>query len=245
MPRQTAGMQSPFSGALKKKFPCRKNVVILHQKYDIKVAKLHLYITMESTENKIVRRIRGRGRGSLVFMSDFADCGTPSSIKSAFHRLYANGNLLRLSQGIYYYPQVDTSLGLGVLYPSFDDIADAIAKRDHARIVPTGAYALNHLGLSTQVPMNVVYITSGAPRKVKIGENSGILFKHSSSGKLFSFQSQYLLLVVMAMKEIGQERITDEQIAILKNNLSNVPSSEFNHDIKLMPIWIRQILMKK
>ena len=68
MPRQTAGMQSPFSGALKNIFPCRNNVVILHQKYDIKVAKWYLYITMESTENKIVRRIRGRGRGSLVFM---------------------------------------------------------------------------------------------------------------------------------------------------------------------------------
>ena len=206
---------------------------------------MHYKIIMESAENKIIRRIRGRGRGSLVFMSDFADCGTPSAIKSAFRRLYTNGVLMRLSQGIYYYPQVDTTLGLGVLYPSIDEIAEAIAKRDHAKIVPTGAYALNRLGLSTQVPMNVVYITSGTPRKVKIGKNNGILFKHSSSGKLFSFQSHYLMLVAMAMKEIGSERITDEQMDIIKNNLYNVPSSEFSHDIKLMPIWIRQLLMKK
>ena len=53
---------------------------------------------MESAENKIVRRIHGKGRGSVVFMSDFADCGTPSAIKSAFHRLYKSGELLRLSQ---------------------------------------------------------------------------------------------------------------------------------------------------
>lgn len=200
---------------------------------------------MESAENKIVRRIHGKGRGSVVFMSDFADCGTPSAIKSAFHRLYKSGELLRLSQGTYYYPKSDDSLGLGVLYPSIDDIAEAIAKRDHAKIVPTGAYALNRLGLSTQVPMNVVYVTSGAPRKVKIGEGNGILFKHSSSGKLFSFQSHYLLLVLMAMKEIGPEQITSEQIEIIRKGLSRVPQSEFNHDIKLMPIWIRQILMKK
>lgn len=200
---------------------------------------------MESTENKILRRIRGRGRGSVVFMSDFADCGTPSAIKSAFHRLYANETLLRLSQGIYYYPQIDNALGLGVLYPSIDNIAEAIAKRDHAKIIPTGAYALNRLGLSTQVPMNVVYVTSGTPRKVKMGEGKGILFKHSSSGKIFAFQSYYLMLVLMAMKEIGPNRITDEQIIIIKKNLANVPPSEFNHDVKLMPIWIRQILMKR
>ena len=200
---------------------------------------------MESVENKILKRIRGKGRGSVIFMSDFADNGTPSAIKSAFHRLYSDGVLLRLSQGIYYYPKIDTELGLGVLYPSIDEIAEAIAKRDHAKIVPTGAYALNRLGLTTQVPMNIVYVTSGTPRKVKVGNGNGILFKHSSSGRLFAFQSNYLLLVVMAMKEIGPGQITEEQITMIKNNLSIIPQPEFNHDIKLMPIWIRQILMKR
>ncbi len=64
-------------------------------------------------------RLRGKGRGSIVFQQDYADCGTPSAVKSTF-------------------------------YPSVEDIAQAIAKRDKANIVPMGAYALNRLGLSTQ-----------------------------------------------------------------------------------------------
>jgi hypothetical protein len=200
---------------------------------------------MESIEKKILRRIRGRGSGSLVFMSDFANYGTPATIKTIFHHLYTDGVLMRLAQGIYYYPKKDTALGLGVIYPSIDDIATAIAKRDHARIVPTGAYALNRLGLSTQVPTNVVYVTTGTSRKVKVGDGNGILFKHSSSGKLFSFQSDLMMLAVMAMREIGQEQITDEQVGIIKGYLAGVPQSEYSHDVKLMPIWIRQILMKK
>ena len=200
---------------------------------------------MESVEDKILRRIRGRGSGSVVFMSDFADYGSPAAIKSAFHRLYTSGVLLRLSQGSYYYPKKDSVLGIGVVYPSIDDIAEAIAKRDHAKIVPTGTYALNRLGLSTQMPMNIVYVTSGAPRRVKIGNGNGILFKHSSSGKIFSFQSKTMMLIVMAMKEIGQEQITDEQVDIIKKHLANVSPLDFIHDVKLMPIWIRQIIMKK
>ena len=59
--------------------------------------------------------------------------------------------------------KIDKVLGLGILYPTFEEIAAAIARRDKAKIVPTGIYALNQLGLSTQLPMNVVYLTEGSP----------------------------------------------------------------------------------
>ena len=62
-----------------------------------------------------------------------------------------------------------------------------------------GAYALNRLGLSTQMPMNVVFLTNGAPRRIKIGNGRGILFKHSSSGKNFAYKSELMMLVVTAM----------------------------------------------
>lgn len=156
----------------------------------------------ESTECKIVKRIYGKGRGSVIFQSDFAVCGSPSAIKSAFHRMYSEGILVRLAHGIYYYPKIDTELGLGILYPSIDEIAKAIAKRDKAKIVPTGAYALNRLGLSTQIPMNVVFLTSGTPRRVNVGNGHGILFKHSSSGKNFNYRSELMMLIVTAMREI-------------------------------------------
>ena len=198
---------------------------------------------MESAEDKILKRIRGKGRGSIVFQSDYAECGSPASIKSAFYRLYSDGTLIRLAQGIYYYPKYDKELGLGIIYPSIEQIAEAIAKRDRVKIVPTGVYALNKLGLSDQIPMNVVFVTNGAPRRIQVGKRNGILFKHSSSGKMFAYKSDMMMLVVSAMREIGQGSITENQILKLRKYVNQVGESEFAHDIKLAPIWIRQILM--
>ena len=200
---------------------------------------------LQSAENKILKRIRGKGRGCVVFQQDFADCGTPMAIKSAFHRIYKAGIIVRLSQGIYYYPKEDNDLGVGILYPSLEQVAEAIAKRDNAKIIPTGAQVLNKIGLSPQVPTNLVYLTSGSPRRIKIGKGNGILFKHSSSGKLFSFKSEIMMLVMMAMKEIGPKDIKEEHLETMCRHIAQVPQQDFCHDIKLMPTWIRQILMKR
>lgn len=76
--------------------------------------------------------------------------------------------------------KVDRKWGSGIIPPSIEEIAEAIAKRDKVRIAPTGAYVLNKLGLSTQIPANVVFVTDGSGRRVSIGKGKGILFKHTS-----------------------------------------------------------------
>lgn len=77
-----------------------------------------------------------------------------------------NGLLYRFAKGIYYRPLYDKWDGT-LREPSLDAIALKIAQRDNARIIPNGAYALNKLGLSTQVPANIIYITDGSARQVK------------------------------------------------------------------------------
>lgn len=199
----------------------------------------------QSTVNKIEKRLRGKGRGSIVFQQDYADCGTPSAVKSAFHRLITEGMLIRLAHGIYYYPKEDKDYGLGIIYPSIEDIAQAIAKRDKAKIAPMGAYALNRLGLSTQIPMNIVFLTNGAPRRIKISNGRGILFKHSSAGKNFAYKSELMMLVVTAMRTIGEENMTEEERYVLVEHIRNVNDNDFNHDIKLAPAWVRKILITR
>lgn len=199
----------------------------------------------QSTVNKILISIRGKGRGSIVFQQDYAHCGTPAAVKSTFHRMYTDGMLMRLAHGIYYYPKEDKIYGLGVIYPSVEDIALAIAKRDKAKIVPMGAYALNRLGLSTQMPMNVVFLTNGAARQIKIGNGRGILFKHSSSGKNFAYKSDLMMLVVTAMRTIGEDKLTESELKVLINHVKTVSDSDFNHDIKLAPAWVRKILITR
>ena len=135
----------------------------------------------ESVQSVVNERIEKIGRGSFFFGQDFSDIGTPEAVRKVLQRLEKAGTLLRIASGIYYYPKIDTEYGLGVLYPSMSEIAEAIAKRDRATIAPTGEYALNMLGLSTQVPANAVFCSSGSTRCVSIGEGKGIQFIHTSA----------------------------------------------------------------
>ena len=92
--------------------------------------------------------------GTLFFPEQFRDLGESTAIRKAFQRLSQNGKITRVTQGMYVIPK--ESLLLGKILPGAEEVAEAIAKRDRARIIPTGAQALNLLGLSTQVPMKIV-----------------------------------------------------------------------------------------
>ncbi|MCL2327254.1 MAG: DUF6088 family protein [Bacteroidetes bacterium] len=200
---------------------------------------------MQSIDTQIEKKIKQNKRGKIFFGEDFAKFGSPDAIRVALHRMVKKGLLTRVAFGIYYYPKHDTELH-GYVFkdtPSIEEIARAIAKRDKCRIVPTASHALNMLGLSTQVPMNVVYITDGAPRRIKVGKGRGILFKHTSDLKRLSYKSQKLMLIVSALREIGEGRMTDEEKEIIKKHFSTVSKKEFETDIKLIPVWIRKLLL--
>ena len=121
-------------------------------------------------ENKVAEVLKKLPKGSIFFVDDFLDFGNSESIKKALFRLKEKELLIRLAHGIYLYPKKDKDLG--VLYPSAEEIAIAIAKRDRARIIPTGVQALNKLGLSTQIPLKVVFLTDAAARSIKIGKRT-------------------------------------------------------------------------
>jgi len=83
------------------------------------------------------------------------------------------GKLVRLANGVYL---KTTITKFGPVYPSPTEIAEAIARRDHAQVLMSGLAAENYFGLSTQVPMKIVFLTSGSARKLTVG-NTTIEFK--------------------------------------------------------------------
>jgi len=200
---------------------------------------------MQSIENKIENRIRNSRRGKIFFQDDFAMFGTPGAIRLALSRIEKKGLLVRAAHGIYSYPRINKIEWIEDKYilPSIDEIARAIAKRDKIRIVPTASHALNALGLSTQVPANVVYITDGTARRIKVGKGRGILFKHTSNTRNLAYKSELLMLIVSALHEIGEGKVTNEQLAIIKEHFSHITKKEFEADIKLVPLWIRKLLL--
>ena len=182
--------------------------------------------------------------GTILIPDDFTTCGTPDAVRSGLSRLCRNGKLYRFAKGIYYIPLYD-KWDATLREPSLDAIALKIAQRDNARIIPTGAYALNKLGLSTQVPANIIYIPDGSARQVKFGDGKSITFRHSNDLGNFAYKSQLMQLAVLAMREIGEKTITDAQKEIIKSMITeHVSEQDFNHDIVLAPTWIKTILQR-
>jgi predicted transcriptional regulator of viral defense system len=215
--------------------------LFLPQKYRIFVAKSKR-MAANSTYKAMENIVENCDNGAILFPDDFTICGTPDAIRSGLSRLCRTGKLQRFAKGIYYVPKYDKWDG-SLREPSLDAVAQRIARRDHARIVPTGVYALNRMGLSTQVPTNIVYITDGSARKVTFGEGKSITFRHSNELGNFAYQSGVMQLAVMAMREIGEEAINEEQIEKIKQIISSSVSEEdFNHDIVLAPVWVKTIL---
>ncbi|MEJ0104514.1 MAG: DUF6088 family protein [Bacteroidota bacterium] len=191
-------------------------------------------------EAKVAEKLRKFPKGSVLFVDDFLDYGNPESIKKALLRLKEKNLLVRLAHGIYLYPKTDKELG--ILFPSTEEISNGIARRDKARIVPTGVQALNRLGLSTQVPMKVVYLTDGAARSVKIGKRT-ITFKKTSPKNLLP-KGEISSLVIQALKTIGQNKVNDDTLNKLNNILKKEKKENILHDAKLAPAWINKILMQ-
>ena len=194
----------------------------------------------QSIDDKIIAKIKKAARGSLFFVDDFLSLGSAKAGPKALERLVQSENLHRAARGIYVRLAEDPILG--PLKPSTEDIAEAIRRRDKARIVPTGSLALNALGLSTQVPMNVVYYTDGSARKIDLGKRK-IIFKKTSPRNLASI-GKISTLVIQALREIGKDKVTEAEIKIILEHLKNEEPYRLEHDIKLAPEWIRIIMRK-
>jgi len=97
---------------------------------------------------------------------------------------------------------------------------------------------LNVLGLSTQVPTNIVFHTDGAPRKIQVYKQT-ITFKHVVP-KNFAYNSELLMLVVSAFKEIGENSVSENHLNIIKKVLSQETKENIMQDVNLAPVWIRK-----
>jgi ribosomal protein S19E (S16A) len=195
---------------------------------------------MQSIEKKIELSIKNRPKGSLVFPNDYLGYGSSDAIRKALDRLEDKQVIVRVAQGIYVRPKI--SKLLGPLIPSVEEIAEAIAKRDRIRTIPSGSYALNTLGLSTQVPMNIVLLTDGSPREIKVGKRI-IKFKKTTPKNLLA-KGQISRLVIQALKEIGNGNVSKQEEEKIINLLKKENEKDLKNDIVLAPVWIQKIMNK-
>jgi hypothetical protein len=189
---------------------------------------------MQSIDSNILSRIYGAGRGPVFTPGRFLDLGSRDAVDKVLSRLAQKGTIRRLARGLYDYPEYHPIMG--ILAPSPDAIAQALAGKQGIRLQPSGAYAANRLGLSTQVPARIVYLTDGPTRTVRVG-NQEIRLQRTTP-RIMGPANRISGLVIQALRHLGQSHVDDAVIQTLQRKLSNQDKKRLIKDIAYAPAWV-------
>jgi hypothetical protein len=193
---------------------------------------------MQTMQDHILKRIERLGPGNAFSAKDFLDIATRGSIDMALGSLVRKGRIRRIRRGLYDRPKTNLALG-GKLSPDIDEAARAIARRQRWKIVPEGAWAANLLGLSTQVPAKIIYLTDGPSKAIEIGRRS-IHFRHARPKAMAGLEGK-LALVVQALRHLGKEGVGTREIETLRERLSPKEKRRLLKDTRFSTDWIYEI----
>lgn len=193
---------------------------------------------MESVTTKVFRAIRRRGRGYVFTPQELLSLGSRAAVDQALSRLARSGEIRRLGRGVYDYPK--TSPRLGPLTPTPEVIAEALARREGVHLQTSGARAANALGLTTQVPGRLTFLTDGTPRSRRVG-TLVIELKRAAPRKLRG-AGTLAGTVLQALRYLGPERVNEEVVRQLSHILSANDKRELRSIASAAPGWARPAL---
>lgn len=193
---------------------------------------------MRSTTNAILKRIRAKHRGFVFTPKEFAHLGTRAAVDQALSRLQRSGQIRRLTRGVYEFPRIHPKIGL--LSPSPEAVAKAIAKRSATRITVSPAKAANLLGLSTQVPVQNVFWTEGRSRTIRIG-NQTVSLKHVAPSKMIGAGTE-AGIVIQAVRSLGKEGIHEIPVRSLAKRLPRPVKRAVQRLVPAAPAWSQPVL---
>ncbi|MGH7941440.1 MAG: DUF6088 family protein [Limisphaerales bacterium] len=194
----------------------------------------------KSIDSQILQRVKASGRGWVFTARDFMDLGSRDAVDKVLSRHSQSGTIRKLARGLYDYPRHDPQLGQ--LSPSIDAIAQALQGRDAVRLQPSGAYAANLLGLSDQVPMKIVFLTDGSPRRIQLGKLQIVLKRTTprnmtTAGKISG-------LVIQALRHLGQRHVDGHVSDTLRQRLKPADKRQLLKDVRYAPAWIARFMQQ-
>ena len=130
---------------------------------------------MRTLPEIILQQAQSLPEGGVLSPKEFLHLGSRAAVDQAFSRLAKAGKLLRVARGVY---TALVTTRFGTRSPAPEKIVKALAEQSGEIVVPHGASSANVLGLTRQVPIREVYLTSGRSRKLRFGQ-SEVLLKHA------------------------------------------------------------------
>ena len=189
---------------------------------------------MPSLQILILNHARALPEGALLCPSALLHLGTRAAVDKALSRLAQGGRLLRVCQGMYVKP-IETRFGRRP--PSVEKVIASLSALSGETIVLSGATAANALGLTGQVPVKPIYLTSGANRRLKLGELT-VELRHAPRWQLLS-PNRTAGDVIRALAWLGPQDV-DKGLAAAKQRLSAEDLDELAAARAFMPAWIAE-----
>ncbi len=158
----------------------------------------------------------------------------------ALARLTRQGKILRLARGIYTRPK--HSKYVGNVMPEPLKIAEAKARTSNAKVGPTGAEAARMFGLTTQMPTQPAYLTTGSSTSIRFGKLTIRLIR--ASARKIDLSSTRVGLAISALWFLGKEEITHKAIAKIERQLSPEEFVQMKKLTAYMPGWLSNMLYR-
>jgi hypothetical protein len=194
----------------------------------------------ESINSQIEAKIRRSRPGQIFLPSDFKDLGTSAAIRKTLSRLAKQESLIRMGKGIYVTAVHDKVFG--AVLPSLDEIATELARKEHVKIMPTGQYALNKIGLSTQVPAKLVFLTNGTKKNISVGKSS-IVFLPTTNKRL-AMIGPISALLLLGLEDLDLKNLSKSQLDKIISLIKQEDVKKLKHDLKLAPARISDFVIK-
>lgn len=190
------------------------------------------------TRRRTIEELLSEAQPGDVFVpADFAETGSTDSVRKALSRLVSAGELERPIRGLYRKPRRSAFLDKGVP-ASPDEIAEALARKFEWRIAPYGDTALNKLGVDSQVPSVVRYVSDGPYRTYQYGPYT-IEFRHTANRDL-SRLSPVAATVVQALKALGKNGVTENKLNIISSQLDDAQMEKLVSETRNATSWVRE-----
>jgi hypothetical protein len=195
---------------------------------------------MSAMAERIMKRVRAKGRGWVFTPKHFIDFGTRGSVDMALSRLAQAGEIRRIGRGLYDYPRLHDKLG--ALTPDADMIAQAVSAQSGDKLAPSAAAAAIRLGLSTQVPARTSFATSGRTR-VHMAAGRTVTLKHSRAPVL-GHASETANGVVQVLASLGRNKVDADAIADLSARLDDKDLAMLLKGRSVMPGWMGDVVLR-
>ncbi|HQQ64337.1 MAG TPA: DUF6088 family protein [Pseudomonadales bacterium] len=207
------------------------------------VRNSHKFSYMKTTINTaelIRQRIEAMPIGEPFTPTVLLECGTRASINQTLSRLRKAGSIERVTRGVFVRPE--NSRFVGRVSPSPLKVAETVAKTTGAVLQVHGAEAARRLELTTQVPTQSVFATSGPSKRIRVGKME-ISLQHVCQRKL-ALAGRPAGLALAAMWYLGKTEVTPALVEKIRRKLGSTEFEVLKSATSAMPAWMSDAIFR-